>query len=353
MGEKRSSSEPLKWACSLSDDSRMENATCSVTRWRRFGKDRLYVERPDGAKVGWWDLTTNEAHPERQDDLPALTHAVDNWMTDQVDNGSEAGAPAPNSGGTVDLTPTASTAPPTIEQPSAPDREPDLAPLPVTKSTKHNIAAEAATRPWVDLSTNRAGAEAREQAQAARDAAPVKTVLARVLGVHTDERAWRIGADGEELVAAQLAKAAKKDPRWRALHAIPVGERGSDIDHLVVGPGGVFTVNAKHHPKAKIWVGGNTFMVNGNRQPYIRNSRHEAARAAKLLTAACGFPVHVEGLIVTVNAADVVIKTQPEGVSVTWRNDLAKWILRHGDIHTPEALNAIYEAARRSTTWRP
>ncbi len=74
--------------------------------------------------------------------------------------------------------------------------------------------------------------QAREAAQAARDAAPVKTTLARVLGVHTDERAWRIGADGEEKVAAQLAKAARKDLRWRFLHAIPVGERGSDIDHL-------------------------------------------------------------------------------------------------------------------------
>ena len=180
----------------------------------------------------------------------------------------------------------------------------------------------------------------------------MKTALARVLGVHTDERAWRIGADGEEKVAAQLAKVAKKDPRWRFLHAIPVGDRGSDIDHLIIGPGGVFTVNAKNHPKAKIWVGGNTFMVNGHKQPYIRNSRYEAARAAKLLTAACGFPVHVEGLIVTVNADDVVIKSQPDGVYVTWRNNLAKWLLSHGDIHTPETIDAIYEAARRSTTWR-
>ncbi len=189
-------------------------------------------------------------------------------------------------------------------------------------------------RPWLDLATNQPGAEAREQAQAARDAAPVKTVLARVLGVHTDERAWRIGADGEEKVATQLAKVAKKDPRWRSLHAIPVGDRGSDIDHLLIGPGGVFTVNAKNHPGARIWVGGNTFMVNGHRQPYVRNSRYEAERAAKLLTAACGFPVYVQGLIVTVNAEDVTIKTQPDGVNVTWRNNLAKWLLRHGDIHT-------------------
>lgn len=118
-----------------------------------------------------------------------------------------------------------------------------------------------------------------------------------MLGVRTDERAWRIGADGEEKVAAQLAELSKKDPRWRALHAIPVGHRGSDIDHPFIGPGGIFTVNAKNHPGAKIWVGGNTFMVNGHRQPYIRNARYEADRAAKLLTAVCGFPVHVQGLI--------------------------------------------------------
>jgi hypothetical protein len=211
---------------------------------------------------------------------------------------------------------------------------------------------EPVARPWIDLATNRAGAEAREQALAAREAAPVKTFLARALGVHTDERAWRIGADGEEKVAAQLAKAARKDPRWRFLHAIPVGDRGCDIDHLIIGPGGIFTANAKHHPGAKIWVGGDAFLVNGNRQPYIRNSRHEAARAAKLLTAACGFSVHVEGVVVTVNADDVTIKKAPNGVHVVPRMQVAKWLLRHGDIHSAEDLEAIFDAARRSTTWR-
>jgi hypothetical protein len=219
----------------------------------------------------------------------------------------------------------------------------------LTEVTPETAAEPAAPRPWIDLTTNRAGAEAREHALAARDAAPVRAFFARALGVHNDERAWRIGADGEEKVAAQLDKAAKQDPRWQFLHAIPVGNRGSDIDHLIVGPGGVFTVNAKHHPKAKIWVGGSTFMVNGAKQPY---SRYEAARAAKLLTAACGFPVHVEGLIVTVNADDVVIKNAPDGVHVVPRMQVSKWLLRHGDILDIEALEGIYDAARRSTTWQ-
>jgi hypothetical protein len=30
---------------------------------------------------------------------------------------------------------------------------------------------------------------------------------------------------------------------------------------------GVFSLNTKHHKKAAIWVAGNVFMVNGQRQP--------------------------------------------------------------------------------------
>jgi hypothetical protein len=150
-------------------------------------------------------------------------------------------------------------------------------------------------RPWTDLATNRAAAEAREQALALKAQAPVKTFLARALDVHTDERAWRIGADGEEKVAAQLDKVAKKDPRWRSLHAIPVGNRGSDIDHLISGPGGVFTVNAD---------------------------------------------------IVTV-------KNAPDGVHVIPRMRVARWLLRHEPALSDATLDAVYDAARRSTTWRP
>lgn len=316
-----------------------------VDRWKRYGKDRLYVTLLDETKVGFWDLVTREPHPESPEHLPALLAAVEAWKAERDVDGADA------------PTPVVAAAPST---PVVPDDLSAVAPVvpeaPATAATTPVSAVSApvdvpVVRPWLDLATNEPGAEAREQAQAARDAAPVKTVLARVLGVHTDERAWRIGADGEEKVAAQLSKLAKKDPRWRSLHAIPVGDRGSDIDHLLIGPGGVFTVNTKNHPGAKVWVGGNTFMINGHRQPYIRNSRYEAERAAKLLSAACDFPVYVQGLIVTVNASDVTIKTQPDGVNVTWRDNLVKWLLRHGDIHTTETLDTVYEVARRSTTW--
>lgn len=225
-----------------------------VERWRKYGKDRLYVNAGDGTRVGWHDVLTGEDHvemPGQEDDCRA---AVARWRADGGMAGGSATAREP------------------VAKHPADDAEvviviDDAAVVPAVDSE-----SSPATEPeWEDLAERRAGSMAREQALALKQAAPVRTFVARVLGVHTDERAWRIGADGEEKVAARLAKLAKKDPRWTFLHAIPVGENGSDIDHLVVGPGGVFTLNSKHHPGARIWIRGNAFRVNGTQVPYVRN----------------------------------------------------------------------------------
>jgi hypothetical protein len=278
----------------------MDLGGATVSRWRRYGKDRLYVARPNGTKLGWIDLQTREIHPL----VAAHQQLFEAVLADWSGNAPVASQPA--------------------ERPDA---------------------------RWSDLSLTAPGAAAREQAVVAREGAPVRTLLARLLAVHTDERAWRIGAAGEERVAARLAKLQRRDPRWQVLHAIPVGKRAADIDHLVMGPGGVFSLNAKHHPNAEIWVGGDTFMVNGSRTPYVRNSRHEAARASKLLTAACGFDVRVSGVIVTVNAADVTIKRAPDDVFVLTRMHIVRWLRRRPGTLDERTITQIYDAARRSTTW--
>lgn len=305
-----------------------------VQRWRRYGKDRLYVNDADGTRIGWHDLLTGEDHVEISDQEDEYRAAVARWRADEGVAAAPAASTEPTGGAIegdddvveveveVEVAPAALSAPPVAAEPE-----------------------------WEDLAARRAGAMAREQALALKHAAPVRTFVARVLDVHTDERAWRIGADGEEKVAARLAKLAGKDPRWRFLHAIPVGENGSDIDHLVVGPGGVFTLNAKHHPGARIWIRGNGFRVNGTQVPYVRNSRHEAERASRFLTAACGFPVAVAGIIVPVGADSITVKEPPVDVHVVNRMALADWLRRRPLVLDDDVIAAVFEAARRSTTW--
>jgi hypothetical protein len=204
-----------------------------------------------------------------------------------------------------------------------------------------------------DLADNRPGQAARQRALEERAAHPARSFFGRVLLVHTDERAWRLGGDGEELVGRVLERLiAKQDPGWRVVHSVPIGTRGSDIDHVVIGPGGVFTLNAKNHPRARIWVRGDTLLVNGARQPYVRNSRHEAARASSLLTAACGFPVEVTGVVVPVNASDVVVKQAPVGVHVVNRRRLSRWLRGRAHVLDAGRIAAVHDAARRPSSWR-
>ena len=215
------------------------------------------------------------------------------------------------------------------------------------------------TKPsWQDLALNVPGQAARAQAEAElaemRDHSRVGTFLARAFDVKTDERAWRVGASGEETVGAKLDKLTKHG--LHVLHAVPVGDRGSDIDHVVIGPGGVWTLNTKTHPGKSVWVGRNSVRVDGHRQPYLRNSRFEAERATRLLSNACGFPVFVKAVLVFLTGTlipDVTVKEYPDDVAVLDRMDIPGAFRRAKRRLTDDQVAAVYEQARRSTTWQP
>ena len=285
-----------------------------VQRWARYGKERLYAETPGGTALGYFDVKTGRYHSDDITNLPLLERAVSDYLVQQ-----ESQAPA------AEL---------------SPDR------VPATPTTL------VRDEEWTDISGTGAGAAARERAIAERRAqGRVRGFLARLIGAKTTERAWRIGADGEQAVAAQLAKLGRE---WHVLHAVRVGENGADIDHVVIGPSGVFTVNSKNHPGKRVWVGGDTFMINGFRVPYIRNSRHEARRAARLLTQQAGFPVEVSGVVAVMGAhRGFTIRSQPKdgAVVVVPRKHICEHLLTRPQRLTAREIDAIYGVARRSSTW--
>ncbi|WP_309230362.1 MULTISPECIES: nuclease-related domain-containing protein [unclassified Dietzia] len=334
-----------------------------VRRWVRFGHDRLYAATPGGTDLGYLDLATGRYHSDDLSNLPLLRKAIEDHMGARRHGGSVR---EPNRQPQGNASPTASpagtpVAPPTLPTPLSPtplaqSPGPVAATAPVPPpATAPPLTTAPSTRSglrWHDLSDTRAGAAARERALAEREAqGMVRHMFARVFDAKTDERAWRIGADGEQAVGDQLAAL---DARWRILHAVRVGERGADIDHVVIGPGGVFTVNSKNHPKASIWVGGDTFMVNGSRVPYIRNSRHEARRASRLLAEHVGFPVPVTGVIAVVGARrGFTVKNQPidGAVTVVTRRGIRRYLTSQPQRLGLREIDAIHEVARRSTTW--
>ena len=318
-----------------------DGSALTVIRWFKYGKRRLYVNTADGVQVGWVDLVSGE----RTLALPAMAAAFEAAIaTDQT------GKPLPYVPRHVLDEPTPAAQPRSLPQAVPP--EPAM-PAPVVLE-----APPVPREPmWTDLAGNVPGQAAR--ARAKEELADMRdrkgaflTFLARGFDLKTDERSWRVGADGEETVGGRLDKL--RADGWHLLHSVPVGNRGSDIDHVLVGPGGVYTLNTKTHPDGKIWVGKTVVKVNGHNQPYLRNSRFEADRAAKLLSVAVGWQVEVTPALVFLTGTfipQITIKDKPEGVIILDRLDLPRYFRKRQPRLTPSEVAQVFEYARRSITW--
>jgi hypothetical protein len=312
----------------VADGRRVTERGLRVERWRKYGKDRLYVSDGTGRRIGWLDVTTGVSTVEVPEQRSQFEAAIVEFSAGSADRS-----------GTASPQPAVSEAPPASAGPALAD-------------------TAVASAPWRDLALNRPGERARLIAEAElalmKGRSRIGTFIARAIDMKTDERAWRVGAGGEETVGAKLDKL--REHGWHVLHAVPVGNKGSDIDHVVIGWGGVFTLNTKTHPGKRIWVSSRQVRVDGHPVPYLRNSRYEAERSARLLTAAAGFPVFVRPALVFLTGSlipDVTIKQAPEDVIVLDRMDIPGAFKRSTRRLNEETVDAIFQVARRSTTWIP
>lgn len=306
-----------------------------VERWQRYGHDCLYVRGRDGLQYGWVDLATGLRHPADAVTWPAeVDLAVEQWK--MAHGFTVAGARRPEAEAT------SSAASPTSETSGAR--------VPRPGRRRPSTAQTAKTQPQPDrgrdLAKNRAGSAAMT---AARDRTTWWRRAGRALGIRTADGAWREGAEGERQVGKTLAMA--RFFGWRSLHAVPVGTRGSDIDHVLIGPGGVVTVNTKHHRGKAVKAGRLAVFVDGRETRYAENSLHEGQRASRLLTAAVGRPVEVTPIVVVVGARRLRgHKTQ--GVRILRHGDLLFWLaFRRRRLGRAER-RAMFEVARREATWR-
>jgi hypothetical protein len=190
-------------------------------------------------------------------------------------------------------------------------------------------------------------------------------------GVGAD-RSWRRGADGEFAVGALLATLTQvsrwerwrgRAPRWFVLHSVPLGDghgrvRG-DVDHLLIGPPGLVSINTKHHRTGKLVLDGNELVLNGYRTDYVPKARREAQRVTAFVQATLDAHGHAElgrvpvrPLLAIVGGRLVTVRW-PAGVTVVMTATLIEAVRAFPAALDPGEVAAVYELARRSTTWNP
>jgi hypothetical protein len=119
-------------------------------------------------------------------------------------------------------------------------------------------------------------------------------------------------------------------PAWRTLHPAALGERGADVDSLVIGPAGVFTLHAEH------------------RDP--RDARRAAHRIAADLSDATGQQVIVVPLQVLAHGEPA--PGEPGGVLSCRVRDLTRLLKNLRPTLGLVGVGAIHAAARRPATWQ-
>ena len=304
--------------------------------WRRYGQLRIYVSA-DNDPVGWFDPRTGRSYlgrPDRHDEFWAAVRAeCQQLLRDgQI---SESALPPEVS--------------PTAQRPAPADMPVARSAARPPPSEQHWMVRDAE---WDDLARNAPGASASARARALRREHPLLTGAAAMLGIRTSAQQFAAGARGERIIGRQLNRWATRYG-WHVLHAVPVGQRGADIDHVVIGPFGVVTVNTKTTGTA-VWVGEYGLTIGGKPVDYLRKSRREADRAGRLLHRATGLEVPVQSAIVFVGARKVTVRRGgPADVAVLPNpRTLRRWLCKQPPVLPPDQVEAIYEAARRPASWQ-
>ncbi|MEV7784129.1 nuclease-related domain-containing protein [Streptomyces sp. NPDC088106] len=277
-----------------------------VTRWKRYGHDRWYANLPDGTAVGWADVRTGDITvlvAEYRDDVIAV-------LTQHLRNNPE---------------------------PVLPQRAPEAEARPMLPPLT----------PADDLSTNRPGESLRDLLDKSGPGL-IERVVSRLLRRPTEWDGWRKGLEGEKRVGAELDRLARRG--WRVLHSIPLANN-VDVDHLLIGPGGVFSMNTKYHHNKVVWVGNDAVKVNhGKPAPYARKSRAEAKRVVRVLEHYCGFPVPVDPVLVFVGVADLKVVATQLSVRVYQERQVAALAPLSG-VLTAEQVEQVYSVARHRQAW--
>jgi hypothetical protein len=181
---------------------------------------------------------------------------------------------------------------------------------------------------------------------------PSNTAVQRFFGASPlgrDAEPWYLGALGELEVARRLAALG---PGWYVLHSVPVGSGASDLDHVVIGPAGVFTINTKHHRGQHVWVGAKRILVGGQRTDHLRNARYEARRTSKLLSVAARTLVDVTPIIAVVGAKRMTVRERPHDAVVLREFELAGWLQRHPVTLSPEEVRHLATVAAQPSAWQ-
>ena len=160
-------------------------------------------------------------------------------------------------------------------------------------------------------------------------------------------QSWYAGAQGEIHVGQELATLSSE---WQVFHSIPAG-RTADIDHLLIGPPGIFVINTKCHRGSRVRVGTHAVWINGGQENgYQRSLLNRTAHVRALLEPRFDLQDAIRPLLVFVDAASLA-PSGPQEVDAVTSAALVSFLSRQPARISAGLVHAIAQVVSRPETW--
>ena len=165
---------------------------------------------------------------------------------------------------------------------------------------------------------------------------------------HEAVRTWRKGALGERRTARMLRPLARRG--YTILHDRAIPGSRANVDHLVIGGGGVFVVDTKHWGRDRRVTRRGRYVRVGRASgdQVARAVRYEAARVSELLTRSAGRRVEVTPVLAIHGPSVPMLRVmKANGVPMLRASQVRGWIARRPVRLSPAETAALIEAAGR------
>lgn len=145
-------------------------------------------------------------------------------------------------------------------------------------------------------------------------------------------RAWAIGAEGERVTGRDLDDL---PAGFRVLHDLRILGSRANVDHVVIGPTGVFVVESKRM-RGKLRVRDDEVYVGGRRRPMVEEVRGEVAAVQTVLQSA-GISVPVRPVLYIQEADPPWFLSRPAGIPIVLSGRKLRRLITSADEVLPPA----------------
>jgi hypothetical protein len=145
-------------------------------------------------------------------------------------------------------------------------------------------------------------------------------------------------AVGERIVGAELERLPDS---WIVLHSLPAPGASGDLDHVVVGPAGLFAITTRYVDGDRVFVADDYLLARGDRSPFARSAMAAARRTAQLAGRTLPPSLAPRPVLVIAGARSVRVGARARAIDVRDHSIVRSWLQSQPTVLDPATVQRV------------